>query len=123
MAFIGAEVNRKLFGQSNAVGQTIRIRGISFEVIGVMKEKAQLSNYFRSDIQCVFVPYTVQPQLWYQAWTDVIVWQAVDPSQGPAGREAGVRRCWASWRTSIRPTSARCATGARPNPRKSRAAW
>jgi len=83
VAFIGAEVNRKLFGQSNAVGQTIRIRGISFEVIGVMKEKAQLSNYFRSDIQCVFVPYTVQPQLWYEAWTDVIVWQAVDPSQGP----------------------------------------
>jgi putative ABC transport system permease protein len=81
VAFIGAEVNRKLFGESNAVGQTIRIRGISFEVVGVMKEKAQLSNYFRSDIQCVFVPYSVQSQLWYQTWTDVVVWQAVDPSQ------------------------------------------
>ena len=56
-------------------------------MIGVMKEKAQLSNYFRSDIQCVFVPYTVQSQLWYQAWTDVIVWQAVDPSQGPAAEK------------------------------------
>jgi putative ABC transport system permease protein len=81
VAFIGAEVNRKLFGESSAVGQSIRIRGISFEVIGVMREKAQLSNYFRSDVQCVFVPYTVASQLWYQAWTDVIVWQAVDPTQ------------------------------------------
>jgi putative ABC transport system permease protein len=81
MAFIGAEVNRKLFGQSNAVGQSIRIRGLSFEVIGVMKEKAQLSNYFRSDVQCVFIPYTVASQVWYQPYTDVVVWQAVDPTQ------------------------------------------
>src|SRR4029453_19050291 len=82
VAFIGSEVNRKLFGESNAVGQSIRIRGLSFEVIGVMKEKAQLSNYFRSDVQCVFIPYTVASQVWYQPWSDVIVWQAVDASQG-----------------------------------------
>jgi putative ABC transport system permease protein len=83
VAFIGAEVNRKLFGESNAVGQTIRVRGMSFEVIGVMKEKAQLSNYRRPDIQCIFIPYTTATQVWYQAWTDVIVWQAVDPSKEP----------------------------------------
>src|SRR5262245_15952894 len=84
VAFIGTEVNRKLFGESGAVGQSIRIRGISFEVIGVMKEKAQLSNYFRSDVQCVFIPYTVASQVWYQPYTDVVVWQAVDASKGPA---------------------------------------
>jgi putative ABC transport system permease protein len=83
VAFIGAEVNRKLFGESNAVGQTIRIRGISFEVIGVMKEKAQLSNYMRPDIQCIFIPYTSAPQVWYQAWADVIVWQSVDATKEP----------------------------------------
>ena len=83
VAFIGSEVNRKLFGESDAVGQTIRIRGISFEVIGVMREKAQLSNYFRSDVQCVFIPYTVASQLWYQPYTDVIVWQARDASVEP----------------------------------------
>ena len=84
VAFIGAEVNRKLFGESDAVGQTIRIRGIGFEVIGVMKEKAQLSNYFRSDVQCIFVPYTTQSQLWYQPWVDTIVWQSVDATKEPA---------------------------------------
>jgi putative ABC transport system permease protein len=90
VAFIGTEVNRKLFGESDAIGQSIRINGISFEVIGVMKEKAQLSNYFRSDVQCIFVPYTVANQIWYQAYTDVIVWQAVDATKGPAAeRQVG----------------------------------
>jgi len=84
VAFIGTEVNRKLFGESDAIGQSIRIRGITFEVIGVMKEKAQLSNYFRSDVQCVFIPYTVASQVWYQPYSDVVVWQAVDASKGPA---------------------------------------
>jgi putative ABC transport system permease protein len=84
VAFIGAEVNRKLFGESNAVGQTLRIRGIGFEVIGVMKEKAQLSNYFRSDVQCIFIPYTTQSQLWYQGWVDTVVWQSVDATKEPA---------------------------------------
>ena len=83
VAFIGSEVNRKLFGQANAIGQSIRIGGMSFEVIGVMKDKAQLSNYFRSDKECIFIPYTVVSQLWYQDALSVLVWQAVDPMMEP----------------------------------------
>jgi putative ABC transport system permease protein len=83
VAFIGYEVARKLFGQAAATGQTIRVGGMSFEVIGVMREKAQLSNYFRPDKESVFVPYTVVSQLWYQPWLDVMVWQAVDPMLEP----------------------------------------
>jgi putative ABC transport system permease protein len=80
VAFLGAEVARKLFGQSDPVGQFIRVRGIAMEVIGVQQDKAQLSNYFRPDAECIYVPYTVADQLWYQPWTDVVVWQSVDPS-------------------------------------------
>jgi putative ABC transport system permease protein len=83
VAFLGSEVARKLFGQSDPVGESIRVRGMSFEVIGVQQEKAQLSNYFRPDRECIFVPYTVAPDLWYQPWVDVIVWQAVDPKFEP----------------------------------------
>ena len=83
VVFIGSEVNRKLFGKIHAVGQTIRVGGISFEVIGVMKDKAQLSNYFRPDRESVFIPYTVVSQLWYQPWLSVMVWQAVDPLMEP----------------------------------------
>jgi putative ABC transport system permease protein len=79
VAFIGSEVNRKLFGKAAAVGQTIRLKGMAFEVIGVMNDKAQLSNYFRPDKESVFIPYTVVNQLWYQQWLSVLIWQAVDP--------------------------------------------
>jgi putative ABC transport system permease protein len=78
VAFIGSEVSRKLFGDAPAVGQTIRVGGMAFEVIGVMKDKAQLSNYFRPDKESIFIPYSVVSQLWYQPWLDVLVWQAVD---------------------------------------------
>jgi putative ABC transport system permease protein len=83
VAFIGSEVNRKLFGKAQAVGQSIRVGGMSFEVIGVMRDKAQLSNYFRPDKESIFIPYTVVSQLWYQPWLDVMVWQAVDPLMEP----------------------------------------
>ena len=123
VAFIGAEVNRKLFGQSNAIGQTIRIRGLSFEVIGVMKEKAQLSNYFRSG-------HPVRVRALHAFSRSSGIRPGPTSSSGrpsilrkePAA-EKQVASCWANWRTSIRPTSARCATGVRPNPRKSRVGW
>ena len=88
VAFIGSEVNRKLFGEANAVGQTIRSKGMSFEVVGVMNDKAQLSNYFRPDKESVFIPYTVVSQLWYQQWISVLVWQAVDPMMEPRADKA-----------------------------------
>jgi len=79
VVFIGTEVKRKLFGQMPAVGESIRVGGLSFEVIGVLKDKAQLSSYWRPDVESVFIPYTVVSQLWYQPHLNVLVWQAVDP--------------------------------------------
>jgi putative ABC transport system permease protein len=83
VVFIGSEVNRKLFGKIDAVGQSLRLGGISFEVIGVMRDKAQLSSYFRPDTESVFIPYTVVSQLWYAQSLSVLVWQAVDPLMEP----------------------------------------
>ena len=88
VAFIGSEVHRKLFGEAPAVGQTIRVGGMAFEIIGVMKDKAQLSNYFRPDKESIFIPYTVVSQLWYQQWLSVLVWQAVDPMMEPKADKA-----------------------------------
>src|SRR5439155_1099744 len=44
VAFIGTEVQRKLFGGIPPVGETIRVGGQPFEIVGVMEEKVQLSN-------------------------------------------------------------------------------
>ena len=76
VAFLGYEVARRLFSNIPAVGQTIRINGVGFEVIGVMPNKAQISNYFYPDKQSVFVPYTVNMR---REYVDNILFQATTP--------------------------------------------
>ena len=80
VAFIGSEAARKLFGNVPAVGQRIRIKGMAFDVIGVQKEKVQLSNYQRPDRYCVYIPYTTAGQLWNTEYLNTLVYQAMDPT-------------------------------------------
>ena len=80
VAFIGSEAARKLFGNVPAVGQRIRIKGMAFDVIGVQKEKVQLSNYQRPDRYCVYIPYTTAGQLWNPEYLNTLVYQAMDPT-------------------------------------------
>lgn len=77
VAFIGTEVQRKLFGGMPAVGETIRIAGVPFEIIGVMSEKVQLSNYNRPDKYCVFIPWSSMTGLVDTTQVGVFVWQAL----------------------------------------------
>jgi putative ABC transport system permease protein len=79
VAFVGTEVALKLFGNSPAVGQTIRIKGVSFEVVGVLADKAQLSSYFYPDERSVFIPHSVTEQLFHQDYLDTIVVQTIAP--------------------------------------------
>ena len=78
VAFLGTEVARRLFSNIPPVGETIRINGLSFEVIGVLTDKVQISNYFYPDKLSVFVPHTVARQLWYQDYVDDIVIQTLN---------------------------------------------
>ena len=43
IAIIGSAVKRELFGMSDALGQNIKINDISFEVIGVLKERGMVA--------------------------------------------------------------------------------
>jgi putative ABC transport system permease protein len=79
VVFLGSEVALKLFGNVPPVGETVRIKGMAFEVIGVQKEKVQLSNYGRPDRESVFIPHTTAGQLWNTEYMSVLVYQAVDP--------------------------------------------
>ena len=83
VAFIGREVHRKLFGNRNAVGETVRIAGRPFEVIGVMDDKVQMSAYFAPDRYCVFIPYTAMSVLADTQYLDTLVIQTVNPLQQP----------------------------------------
>ena len=79
VVFLGREVHRKLFGNQPAVGETIRIAGHPFEVIGVMEDKVQMSAYFAPDRYCVFIPYTTAGELTDIQFVDTLVFQTVNP--------------------------------------------
>jgi len=83
VAFIGSEVQRKLFGDVPPVGETIRVGGQPFEIVGVMEEKVQLSNYNRPDKYCVFIPWTTMGGLSDTRFVGTFVWQAVSPMLEP----------------------------------------
>jgi putative ABC transport system permease protein len=83
VAFIGSEVQRKLFGSIPPVGETIRIGGQPFEVVGVMQEKVQMSNYNRPDKYCIFVPWTTASGLLDTSQVGTFVWRAVSAAQYP----------------------------------------
>ncbi len=85
VAFLGTEVAKKLFSNSPAVGQSIRIKGVTFEVVGVLADKAQLSSYFWPDKRSVFIPYTSTEQVFHQDYLDTIVVQTIAPSFHEAG--------------------------------------
>jgi putative ABC transport system permease protein len=79
VAFLGSEVPRALFGSAPALGETIRIAGQPFEVVGIGQEKVQLSNYNRPDKYCIFVPWTTMGALTDTRYVGTFVWQAVSP--------------------------------------------
>lgn len=108
VAFLGSAVARKLFGQESAVGQRIRIGGLAFEVVGVQREKVQLSNYMSPDRDSIFIPYSTFGQLLDTRYVDVFVYQAVDPLRSEAAeREV---RAMLGRRLRFRPEDTRALT-------------
>jgi putative ABC transport system permease protein len=80
VAFLGARLREKLFAGRPAVGETVRIQGMRFTVVGSMERKFQMSNYFTSDDECAWIPYTTAGDLWDTRYAAVIVFSAVSPA-------------------------------------------
>jgi putative ABC transport system permease protein len=78
-AFIGSEVQRKLFGAIPPVGEAIRVGGQPFEIVGVGEDKVQLSNYNQPDKYCVFIPWTTMSGLADNKYVATFLWQAASP--------------------------------------------
>lgn len=83
VAFLGSEVARKIFGSRPGVGETIRVKGVPYEVIGVGTEKVQMANYNRPDKHCVFVPWTTMSTFTDTTYVDDFVWQAASAEAAP----------------------------------------
>jgi putative ABC transport system permease protein len=79
VCFLGGRVREQLFSGRPAVGETVLIGGVRFTVIGVMARKIQLSNYFSSDDESVWIPFSAAGDLWDTRYAQVIVFQPIAP--------------------------------------------
>jgi putative ABC transport system permease protein len=70
VAVIGSEAKEKLFSGRNALGDHIRVDGISFEVVGILSAKMQEGN---DDInRVVYIPFTTMSDLKDTHYLDTI---------------------------------------------------
>jgi putative ABC transport system permease protein len=80
VAFLGARLRKKLFSGTPAVGETVRIDGVKFIVIGSMDTKFSDSNYFTSDDESAFIPYSTAGDLWDARYSSVMLFEPVAPN-------------------------------------------
>jgi len=77
--FLGGRTKEQLFSGRPAVGETVEVGGVRFTVIGVMARKIQLSNYFSSDDESAWIPYSTAGDLWNTRYAAVLVFEPLAP--------------------------------------------
>ncbi len=53
--------------------------GVRFTVVGVMARKIQLSNYFSSDDESSWIPYSTAGDLWNTRYAAVMLFEPIAP--------------------------------------------
>jgi putative ABC transport system permease protein len=54
--FLGPELKTRLFGSEEAIGQTVKVRGVPFTVVGIMIDKQQNGSYGGPDVNKASIP-------------------------------------------------------------------
>ncbi|HEX6502032.1 MAG TPA: ABC transporter permease [Terriglobales bacterium] len=85
VAVLGAGVKKKLFSGEDAVGQSVRINGISYQVIGVLKHVLSGSDENMNDM--VYVPYSAVGDLTNNYYLDGI-WFDYEGDHGKVAKAA-----------------------------------
>jgi len=75
VVILGFEANKKVFQGAPSIGQGVVIGGLSFEVVGVLRNKIQDSMYNGPDNQNAFMPFQVFRDLKNLRDPDVIIIQ------------------------------------------------
>jgi putative ABC transport system permease protein len=79
VCFLGGRIREQLFSGRPAVGETVAIGGVRFTVVGVMERKIQLSNYFSSDDESVWIPFSTAGDLWNTRYAAVLIFEPIAP--------------------------------------------
>jgi putative ABC transport system permease protein len=79
VVFLGGRLRERLFSGRPAVDETVMIGGQRFTVVGVMARKIQLSNYFSSDDDSAWIPYSAATDVWDTRYAAVLVFAPIAP--------------------------------------------
>ncbi len=85
---LGYDLKKKLFSRAPALDQDIFVNGIRFSVIGVLRKKIAISNYFSQDDNCALIPVNVMGIMRDIRYNSVLVFQPVSAAmEDPAVRQ------------------------------------
>jgi putative ABC transport system permease protein len=80
VVFLGDQLEIDLFGgPGKAVGQTVRLNGAPFTVIGVLQPKSQDSSYGGRDKDKAIIPSTTFKAMFGVKYVDNVIFQVLDP--------------------------------------------
>jgi putative ABC transport system permease protein len=79
VVFLGALLRKKLFSGQPAIGETVRINGVRFTVIGSMDTKFADSSYFTSDDESAWIPYSAAADMWDAKYAAVMLFEPIAP--------------------------------------------
>ncbi len=83
VVFIGDKLKTDLFGDGEAVGQTIMIDNTPFLVVGVLQKKGQDSSYGGRNADKAFIPETSYSGLFTERYYENVIFQANSAAATP----------------------------------------
>jgi putative ABC transport system permease protein len=79
--FLGDELKKNVFGESDPIGKVVLLNQSPFQVIGVLKKKDQDSSYSGRDNEKAFIPSSTFRALSGDKYVDNMVFQAADSGE------------------------------------------
>jgi len=83
VAVLGDDLKALLFGDADAIGQTVYVQQTPFTVVGVMKKKQQDSSYQARDKDRIFIPATTFESVFGDRYVGRIIYSPRDPARSP----------------------------------------
>jgi len=81
---LGYDLKKRLFSQAPALDQDVFINGMRFSIVGVLRKKIALSNYFSQDDNCALIPIKVMGIMKDIRYNSVLVFQPVSATMETA---------------------------------------
>jgi putative ABC transport system permease protein len=78
--FIGNEVRDNIFGEGDAVGETVLVNGVPFTVVGVLDKKLQMGTYAGPDSQNSIMPLSTFQAVFGTKRLDNLVFRPAEPA-------------------------------------------